>query len=253
MTGHPVQAQPGVAPWVRILHHARMELAMVLRNGEQLLLALVIPLGLLVGGMLFGQRFGVDRTTFPASILALAIWSTAFTSLAVATGFERRYGVLERLVATPLTRRDLLAGKMLSVAAIATGQLALLCGTALALGWRPVPSLAGTGVALISLPLAVATFAALALAMSGTLKAEVTLGLANLVYLLGLTLGGLVLEAGVFPEGAGQVIRLLPTAALGDALRAWANGSADVMTLPVLSLWAAGSALLAGRVFRWMA
>ena len=47
------------------------------------------------------------------SVLALAVWSSAFTSVAIATGFERRYGVLERLAATPLGRSGLLAGKAL--------------------------------------------------------------------------------------------------------------------------------------------
>lgn len=93
----------------RVARHAGMELRMLLRNGEQLLLAFAIPLGLVIGGLLWGRQFGLDGNTFPASVIAVAAWSTAFTSLGVATGFERRYGVLERLVATPLTRADLIA------------------------------------------------------------------------------------------------------------------------------------------------
>ena len=98
----------------RVARHAGMELRMLLRNGEQLLLAFAIPLGLVIGGLLWGRQFGLDGSTFPASVIAVAVWSTAFTSLGVATGFERRYGVLERLVATPLTRADLIAGKALA-------------------------------------------------------------------------------------------------------------------------------------------
>ena len=45
-------------------------------------------------------------------MLALAVMSTSFTSLAIATGFERRYGVLKRLGASPLPRSGLLAGKV---------------------------------------------------------------------------------------------------------------------------------------------
>ena len=101
----------------RAARHAAMELRMLLRNGEQLLLAFVIPLGLLIGGMLWGRWLWLDAATFPASVVAVATWSTAFTALAVATGYERRYGVLERLVATPLTRADLIAGKAMSAGA----------------------------------------------------------------------------------------------------------------------------------------
>ena len=82
----------------RVARHAGMELRMLLRNGEQLLLAFAIPLGLVIGGLLWGRQFGLDGNTFPASVIAVAVWSTAFTSLGVATGFERRYGGLERLV-----------------------------------------------------------------------------------------------------------------------------------------------------------
>ncbi len=41
---------------------------------------------------------------FTPGVLALAVMSTAFTSLAIATGFERRYGVIKRLGASPLPR-----------------------------------------------------------------------------------------------------------------------------------------------------
>ena len=48
-------------------------------------------------------------------ILALAVMSTAFTSQAIATGFERRYGVLKRLGSTPLRRSGLITAKTLTV------------------------------------------------------------------------------------------------------------------------------------------
>ena len=80
-----------------------------MRNGEQLLLALVIPIGIIVAGRFLGSRVGLTMDVLAPSVLALAIWSTCFTSQAIMTGFERRYGVLERLSATPLGRSGLLA------------------------------------------------------------------------------------------------------------------------------------------------
>jgi ABC-2 type transport system permease protein len=95
---------PGAAPARRrVLAHAVTEARLLIRNGEQLLLALVIPVGILVGARLVGGQLG-DLATLAPSVLALAVWSSAFTSVAIATGFERRYGVLERLAATPRCR-----------------------------------------------------------------------------------------------------------------------------------------------------
>ena len=50
--------------------------------------------------------------TLTPGILALAVMSTSFTSLAIATGFERRYGVLKRLGSSPLPRSGPPAGKV---------------------------------------------------------------------------------------------------------------------------------------------
>ena len=106
------------------------------RNGEQLLLALVIPLAILVAGRFAAALIGSLEVLGP-SVLALALWSSAFTSVAISTAFERRYGVLERLATTPLGKPGLLAGKALAVTLIMFGQLVILTGAALALGWRP--------------------------------------------------------------------------------------------------------------------
>ena len=225
----------------RVARHAVMELRMLLRNGEQLLLAFAIPLGLLAGGLLWGRGFGLDPATFPASVLAVATWSTAFTAIAVATGFERRYGVLERLVATPLTRADLIAGKTLAACALVALQAVLLAGVAIALGWRPLWNLAAAASALLGTGLGIAAFAGLGLLMAGTLKAEVTLALANLVYLAGLALGGLLLDQ----------TPVLPTAALGSVLREAATGAAAPLPLLILAAWAAALTLTARRFFRW--
>ena len=63
-----------------------LELKLLLRNGEQLLLTMFIPIMLLIGMTLlpFGD-FGPHRVaTFVPAIMALAIISTAFTGQAIA-------------------------------------------------------------------------------------------------------------------------------------------------------------------------
>ena len=250
--GLDLSPAPGAAPrGRRVLRHAGVEASLMMRNGEQLILALVIPVGLLVAGLLVGDRVGLDATTFPASVLGLALWSTTFTSLAIATGFERRYGVLERLVATPLTRGDLVAGKALASGSIALGQVIVLTIAAFALGWRPVPAPAQIPIAIVAALLAATTFAGFALALAGRLRAEATLGLANLIYIVVAVAGGLVIPVAAYPAWAQPVVGLLPSAALGETLRALASGALDPLPLLVLALWLVAALVLARKAFRW--
>ena len=151
--------------------------------------------------------------TLAPSVLALAVWSTAFTSVAIATGFERRYGVLERLASTPLGRTGLLAGKALAVVLVVVGQLVVLSTAALLLGWRPAPTAGSALAAVVLVVLAAAAFVSLALLLAGRLRAEATLGLANLVYVVLLVGGGLVLPLSRYPAVLRPVLELLPTAA----------------------------------------
>ena len=183
-------------------------------------------------------------------MLALAVWSSSFTSLAIATGFERRYGVLERLATTPLGRTGLLLGKALSIAGIAAGQVLVLGSLALVLGWHPAAGLPAHLVAAATVLVGALCFAAWALVLAGSLRAEITLGLANLVYLLGLTLGGIMVPPDAFGLAA-AVVRWLPTAAVADALRAAGHGVVPGLRFAVVSVWAVLGLLVARKVFRW--
>nr|WP_231979896.1 ABC transporter permease [Tessaracoccus coleopterorum] len=170
--------------------------------------------------------------------------------MAIATGFERRYNVLERLAATPLGRPGILAGKGLGIAMIAAGQVAVLALVALALGWRPVFSVPALLVALVVAVLAMGAFCGLALAISGSLRPEATLAVANLLYLVGMPLG-VLLPADRFPGALAPIVRGLPTGALGESFRAASEGQALGWPVAVAALWCAGSLALAWKVFRW--
>ena len=113
-----------------------MELRLLLRNGEQVVLALVIPLLLLFFFNLpLLYSLGGRRIDFVVpSILALAVMSSAFTGLAIGTGFERKYGVLKRLGATALPRSVLITGKTSAVLILEAVQIVLICGLGFALG-----------------------------------------------------------------------------------------------------------------------
>lgn len=253
MSALDLSPAPGAAPSIRrITGHARTEAMLLVRNGEQLLLALVIPIAILVGGRFLGPRLGLELATTAPSVLGLAVFSSGFTALAVSTGFERRYGVLERLASTPLTRTGLVAGKALAILVVTAGQVLILAGIAAGLGWRPVVTVPAVTVALLAAGLGLMAYAAWGLVLAGTLRAEVTLALANLVYLVMLAAGAVLIPVASYPASVQPVVALLPTAAVGEVLRAAADGRTVLLPLLVLSAWAILGLLTARKVFRWM-
>jgi len=239
---------PGAAPMAKmIMAQAGLEARTLVRNGEQLLLTLIIPVLLLTAFSLddlvkvgSGERARVNFLV--PGVIALAVLSTAFTSQAIATGFERRYGVLKRLGSTPLSRTGLIGAKTV-----------ILVGVGLALGWRPHggPG-AAAWVALLVLS-GTAAFSGLALLLAGTMRAEATLALANLVYLVLLGIGGIIFPLTKFPAAARPVLTLLPSGALSDGLhRVLQHGAGlPVRDVAVLIVWAAVGIALAARLFRW--
>jgi ABC-2 type transport system permease protein len=248
---------PGAAPLARMVRaQSALELRTLARNGEQLLLTLVIPVLLLLA---FGHENlisvgGGSRIDFVVpGILALAVLSTAFTSQAIGTGFERRYGVLKRLGASPLSRKGLIAAKTVSVLVVELVQVAIVLAVGALLGWSPVASPAAVVWVPLLLLAGTAAFSGLALLMAGTLRAEATLAAANLLYLIMLGLGGVLFPLTKFPPGIRPVLKLLPGGALSDGLRAvLAHASGlPIADLLVLCAWAAASIAVAARAFRW--
>lgn len=249
--------RPKAAPVVRrVLAQAGLELRLLLRNGEQLLLTLVIPVLLLVGFSIVPilDAGTASRVDFLApGVLALATMSTAFTGQAISTGFERRYGVLKRLGVTPLTRLGLLAAKTLAVLVIQLLQAVLISTVAFLLGWSPQGGAVGVLSVVLLMVLATAAFSALALLMAGTLRAEATLAAANLVYVILLGLGGVVFPVDLFPPALLPFVEALPITALSTGLRTVLAEGAAMPLGPVLVLlaWSVVGAALAGRFFRW--
>ncbi|HSV39563.1 MAG TPA: ABC transporter permease [Nocardioidaceae bacterium] len=248
---------PGAAPLpAMVLAQARMETRLILRNGEQLLLAVVIPLIVLVGSIETAKR--IDHSfahspvdTLTPGVLALAIMSTAFTSLAIATGFERRYAVLKRLGSSPLPRSGLLLGKVCALLLVQALQVVVIGLAAWALGWDPTLSAPGLTGMVATAALGTAAFASLGLFVAGVLRAEATLAVANLVYLLLMAGGAVVLPASSY--GAfGDAARLLPSGALGEAMReSFLDGTLPVGHLAVLLVWAAIGTTLTVKTFKW--
>ena len=245
---------PGAAPTSRMLAaQTRMELRLLLRNGEQVGLTLAIPL-LLEFFFNLPLLYSLDvprRIDFVVpSVLALAVMSASFTGLAIGTGFERKYAVLKRLGATALPRRILLLGKICAVLLLQVLQAALICLFGLVLGWHP----SGTGLwSVLLIVLGTATFGGLGLLLAGTVRAEVTLAAANLAWLVLLFAGGIAIPLSRYPQAAADLLRYLPSAALSDGLHQVLEHSAGLPVRPALTLlvWAALALPAAARWFRW--
>jgi ABC-2 type transport system permease protein len=249
---------PGAAPLRQMVGaQAGLELRTLVRNGEQLTLTLIIPVLLLVA---FGRadlvsvgRGSIRIDFIVPGIMALAVLSTAFTGQAIGTGFERRYGVLKRLGASPLSRSGLITAKTVTVLVVELVQAAIILGVGALLDWRPMTTPAAVLWVPLLLLAGTAAFSGLALLMAGTLRAEATLAAANLLYLILLGLGAVLFPLSKFPAGMRPVLRLLPSAALADGLRSVLayGGGVPGRDLLVLCVWAAAAIALAARTFRW--
>ena len=236
----------------RVLSRAGFETRTLLANGEQLLVSVLLPSLALVGLALgsvpdLGPGPRADLAT--AGALALAVVSTAFTGQAISTGFDRRAGVLRLLGTTPLGRGGLLAAKGVAVLSVLAVQVVMLGALGMALGARP--DAGGILPTLVSLLLGSVAFVALALLLAGTLRAEAVLAVANLAWVLLLGLG-VVAPTDQLPGALATVAALLPSGALGDAVRlSFVDGGWPWSQWAVLVAWAVVGGLLTRRFFRW--
>ncbi|GAB3492415.1 ABC transporter permease [Amycolatopsis cihanbeyliensis] len=238
-----------------LLAHARVEAAMTLRHGEQVLLTLLIPLALLLGLTLLDilPTGDLDTTSkvdwVTPRILALAVMSSAFTGQAIALGFDRRYGVLKRLAATALPRWLLVAGRVVAALVVVALQMLVLGVVASMLGWSP--STAGLLSAVLLVVLGTLAFGALGVLLGGSLRAEAVLALANVVWFVLLLAGGILLAPAALPGPAADIVLLLPSGALAEGLRsALVDGAFAGYPLLVLAGWGVLAAAVATRTTR---
>lgn len=253
----PQGAQP--APmWRRVLSQTRYEALTMLRNGEQLLLLVILPVIALVAL----SRMDLLDSVLPAGttrldyavpgVLALSVMSNAFSGQGIQTGFDRRYGVLRQLATTPLGRGGLVAGKLGAILLVLATQTLLISAVAWLMGWHP--SAASLATAAPVLVLGAVAFTGLGLLVAGTLRAEATLAVVNLLWVLLAVGGGTLAPAAALPQWLAPLIGLLPSAALADALRhVMVPGAPGALVGPVVVLgaWAVLAWAATARWFRW--
>jgi ABC-2 type transport system permease protein len=217
---------------------------MTSRRGENLLVTIIFPLGLLI---FLHSFFAISVASLLAGVLAVSVMSTGMVSLGIATGYDRYYGVLKRLGSSPLPRSGLLIAKIISVLVVEVVQVALLAALALVFyGWRP------NGSFLIVVPillLGTAAFAGLGMLMAGALRAEATLALANGLFVFLLLFGGVFAP---LPGLAGDISGLLPSAALSGALNgALTSQGVPIQSVLLLVVWAIIFLVAAALTFKW--
>ena len=234
----------------------RTEVQLTLRRGESVLLTLGIPVLLLtflsLADVLPKPKHVHDAVDFLfPGILALAVLSAALVGPAIATGFEREYGVLKRLGVTPLGRPAVIVAKTIAVLVVELVQVVVLTVVAVALGWRPHGPLVGT--ALLGIALATIAFAGAGLLLGGTLPGLTTLAAANGLYVVLLLIGGMVFPLDSLPAGLRAVAKLLPSGALSEVLQHALRRHAELPggAWVVLVVWAIVMPPIAARCFRW--
>lgn len=252
VTSPPRSAGPSPAP-VRILHHALFEARILLTNGEQLMVAILLPIGVLVGLVLvpLGRLPGIDPIdTAVAATAATALVSTCFTSQAIQTGFDRRGGVLRWIATTPLGRSGYVAGKILATLLVHLVQAVAIGAAALLLGWRP--ELVGLLAAVPVWLAGTVAFGSLGLLLAGTLRTEAILALSNIVFVVLVAAGGIAVPPASYPPLLRAVVELLPSSALAELLRAALAGAPfSPGAAVVLLVWAVLGVVLVTRSFRW--
>ena len=229
----------------------RMELILTARRGEAVVLAMGVPLLVLLGaGLTRATNLPTDdRLGYVVpGVLALTVMSTAFTGQAITTGYERSYGVLKRLGASPLTRPGLLFAKTAAILALVGVQLLVLALVGVAVGWRPEAGRLASAVGITVL--ATAAYSGWALVIASLLRPETVTAAATLIYVLMLAAGGIMFAAPALGT-AGWF--LLPLAAHAEALRDSLTAGTAIPGVIWLSLtlWAGVSLTAAARLFRW--
>ena len=226
----------------------RIEAKLMLRHGEQLLVNVLIPAAILLAAH-FAPILGenTESDVLVPMVFAVAATGAGFTGQAIAVAFDRRYGALKRTGASGVPPWTIIVGKILGVLATVVVQLVVLGAIALALGWRVTP--AGAAFGLATLLCGVAAFTALGLLMGGTLRAELVLALANLIWLVLMGILGWVGYSGDIAHAGWW--NAVPTVALAGALVQALTLQVNWAAWASLAAWGVAAVTAAVRLFRF--
>lgn len=232
------------------------ELSLNVRNGEQLLLVVVIPVAIFLAATTtdFLPTLADSPATALATVLTVSVLASAFTSVAISTAFERRSGALLYMSTTPLGKSDVVLAKV--IATLFT--VILSCGAvfiaALATSFGSITALAlmlpVTLVILIGGAIAGASWA---LTLASTLRAEGVLALANAIFVVAILFGGVLIPLDQLPDVWASIAQFLLPGALTMALTSvLVNEVIDISASLTVFIWAIVGTIVASKSFRWI-
>lgn len=224
-----------------------IESKLMLRHGEQLLLNVIVPAGLLIAAAVVPIFGDTDFDKLVPMVFAVAATSAGFTGQAISLAFDRRYGALKRAGASGVPPWVIIAGKIIGVLSMVGLQLVILGTIAAVLGWRV--GITGAVLGLATLLVGVAVFTSLGLLMGGTLSSEMVLALANLFWIVLMGILGWVAYSGDLAHAGWW--NAVPTVALAGALTQALQGGFNTLAWISLAVWAAIGVTAAARWFRF--
>jgi ABC-type multidrug transport system permease subunit len=183
------------------------------------------------------------------SLMGGGLWGVGFVTVDM-----RIRKLLKRFLATPMKKRDFLAGIMVSrLIFLVPEVLVLLIFARVAFGVVIQGSMLAMAFLIL---LGAVTFAGIGLLVASRAKTiEAVSGLMNLVMLPMWVLSGIFFSSERFPDFVQPAVKVLPLTPLIDALRAvsleGATLSQQLARIGILLAWGVGSFVLALRWFRW--
>lgn len=183
------------------------------------------------------------------SLMGGGLWGVGFVTVDM-----RIRKLLKRFLATPMKKRDFLAGIMLSrLIFLVPEVVVLLVFARFAFGVVIQGSILAMAFLIL---LGAVTFAGIGLLVASRAKTiEAVSGLMNLVMLPMWVLSGIFFSSERFPDFLQPLVKVLPLTPLIDALRAvsleGATLTEQLAQIGILAAWGLGSFLVALRWFRW--
>ncbi|MFQ5700637.1 MAG: ABC transporter permease [Acidobacteriota bacterium] len=187
--------------------------------------------------------------TIPGNLVLFVLLSTMAYGAALLAA-ERRKGLLRRLACSPLTRGQIIAGKLFGRVAVAAVQVMVFVFIGLAvfrIDWGDSP----LGLIVLLVPFVFASAALGLLAGALFTKPEAASGVGVLSTLVMAAMGGCMWPSEVMPDWLRSAAHVFPTAWAMDGLHqviSWHGRAGDVTgQAAVLALFALGAAAIASR------
>ncbi|HVC79480.1 MAG TPA: ABC transporter permease [Chloroflexota bacterium] len=243
---------------MRILRlQTAIEFRLLFRQRETVFFGLVLPLMFLFFvGVAF--RSGVYRgytsiNSLLPPYLVMAIMSIAVVNLGISFATQRATGALKRFGGTPLPRTTLVLAKVLSSAVLIAVSCILLA--VVSIGLYGMRTQGNPLWALLVLVIGIAAFAAIGIALGGSIAADGAAAVTNAIYLPLLFLGGSFVPVSKLPRPLADLAWALPPAHLVRALdTVLIHGQSLASTgwdLPIVAAWGLAAVLAASRWLSW--